>query len=182
MIIRIYTFEKWLIQVYWVISNWIISSYGFVEACILSFSFFFFFFLCGLLQGQASLVFQMVNYPPAMLERQIPSLGQKGPLEKHMATHSSILAWRIPWTEESAGLQSMGRKESDTTEWLTHTLQGHADIFLLSASGRFIALHLIFKIIIHLELTSVVWGRGQVLLCLLSFPLPFLLHLDILLA
>ena len=53
-------------------------------------------------------MFQMANYPPAMLERQIPSLGQKGPLEKQMATHSGILAWRIPWTEESAGLQSMG--------------------------------------------------------------------------
>ena len=80
------------------------------------------------------------------------------------------------------GYSPWGREESDTTEWLIHTLQGHADIFLLSASGRFIALHIIFKIIIHLELTSVVWGRGQVLLCLLSFQLPFLLHLDILLA
>ena len=38
-----------------------------------------------------------------------------------MATHSSILAWRIPWTEEPVGLQSMGSKESDTTERLTHT-------------------------------------------------------------
>ena len=46
------------------------------------------------------------------------SLGQEDPLEKGMATHSSILAWRMPWTEEPGGLQSMelGHKESDTSE------------------------------------------------------------------
>ena len=44
--------------------------------------------------------------------------GSEDPLEKEMATHSSILAWRIPWTEEPGGLQSMGRKESDTPERL----------------------------------------------------------------
>ena len=49
-------------------------------------------------------------------ETQVGSLGQEDPLEKGMATHSSILAWRIPWTEEPGGLQSMGRKESDMTE------------------------------------------------------------------
>ena len=48
------------------------------------------------------------------------SLGPEDPLEKEMATHSSILAWRIPWTKEPGGLQSMGRKESDMTERLTH--------------------------------------------------------------
>ena len=47
-----------------------------------------------------------------MWETQIRSLGQEDPLEKEMATHSSILAWRIPRTEEPGGLQSMGRKES----------------------------------------------------------------------
>ena len=50
-----------------------------------------------------------------MQETQIPSLDQEDPLEKGMATHSSILAWRIPWTEEPGGLQSMGSQESDTT-------------------------------------------------------------------
>ena len=54
-----------------------------------------------------------------MWKTRVQSLGQKDLLEKGMATHSSILAWRIPWTEESGGLQSMGCKESDTTEWLT---------------------------------------------------------------
>ena len=51
---------------------------------------------------------QMVTNLPAMQETQVPSLGQEDPLEKGMATHPSILAWRIPWTEESAGLQSIG--------------------------------------------------------------------------
>ena len=50
------------------------------------------------------------------------SLGQEDPLEKEMAAHPSVLAWRIPWTEEPGGLQSMGRKESDTTEQLTLSL------------------------------------------------------------
>ena len=45
---------------------------------------------------------------PAMQETQVQSLGQEDPLEKEMATHSSVLAWRIPWTEEPGGLQSMG--------------------------------------------------------------------------
>ena len=45
-------------------------------------------------------------------------LGLKDPLEKEMAIHSSILAWRIPWTEDLGGLQSTGCKESDTTEQL----------------------------------------------------------------
>ena len=44
------------------------------------------------------------------------SLGQEDPLEMGIATHSSILAWRIPWTEEPDGLQIMGHRESDTTE------------------------------------------------------------------
>ena len=51
-----------------------------------------------------------------MQETQLPSLGQEDPLEKEMATHSSILAWEIPWTEEPRRLQARGRKESDLTE------------------------------------------------------------------
>ena len=50
----------------------------------------------------------MVKNPPAMREMQVQSLGQEDPLEKNIATHSSILAWRIPWKEEPGGLQSMG--------------------------------------------------------------------------
>ena len=56
----------------------------------------------------ASLVTQSVKNLPAMQETQVQFLGQEYPLEKEMATHSSILAWRITWTEEPDGLQSMG--------------------------------------------------------------------------
>jgi len=48
-------------------------------------------------------------------ETQVQSLGQEDPLEDGTATHSSILAWRIPWTEETSGIQRMGRKELDKT-------------------------------------------------------------------
>ena len=51
---------------------------------------------------------QMGKNPPATQETQVQSLGREDPLEKEIATHSSILAWRIPWTEEPGGLQSMG--------------------------------------------------------------------------
>ena len=50
----------------------------------------------------------MVKNLPAIQETQVQSLGREDPLEREMATHSSILAWRIPWTEEPGGLQSMG--------------------------------------------------------------------------
>ena len=56
----------------------------------------------------ASPVAQMVKNPPVMQETWVRSLGQEDPLEKGMATHSNILAWRIPWTEELDGLRSMG--------------------------------------------------------------------------
>ena len=56
----------------------------------------------------ASLVAQMVKNLPAMLETWVRSLGREDTLEKEMATHSSILAWRIPWTEKPGGPQSMG--------------------------------------------------------------------------
>ena len=49
----------------------------------------------------------MVKNPPAIQETWVPCQGQEDPLKKGMATHSSILAWRIPWTEESGGLWSM---------------------------------------------------------------------------
>ena len=52
----------------------------------------------------------MVNNLPALQKTQVQSLGWEDPLEKNMASHSSILAWRTPWTEEPGGLQSMGSK------------------------------------------------------------------------
>ena len=62
----------------------------------------------------------MVKILPAKWETQVQSLGWEDPLEKGMAIHSSILAWRIPWTEEP-GYSPWGHKESDTTERLIHT-------------------------------------------------------------
>ena len=59
---------------------------------------------------------QMVKRLPAMPETWVRSLGQEEPLEKEMATHSSPLAWKIPWTESVVGYSPWGRKESDTTE------------------------------------------------------------------
>ena len=59
---------------------------------------------------------QMVKNLPAVWETQVRSLGWKYPQEKGMGTHSSILAWKISWTEEPCGLQSMGSQESETTE------------------------------------------------------------------
>ena len=69
---------------------------------------------------------QRVKNPPEMKETQVPSLGREDPLEKAMATHSSVLAWRIPWTKEPAGLQSMewqrvGHELSDETTTTTAT-------------------------------------------------------------
>ena len=62
---------------------------------------------------------QMVKHLPTMWEIWVQSLGQENPLEKEMATHSSILTWRIPWTEEPGRLYSpWGSKEWDTTERL----------------------------------------------------------------
>ena len=61
-----------------------------------------------MVQYQASLVAQRLKRLPAVWETWVRSLGREDPLEKEMATHSSILAWRIPWTEEPDGLQSMG--------------------------------------------------------------------------
>ena len=65
---------------------------------------------------------QIIKTLPAMQETQVRSLGQEDPLEKGMATHSSILAWEIPWTEEMGGYSPWGHKESDTTERLTFSL------------------------------------------------------------
>ena len=64
----------------------------------------------------ASLVVQTVKNPPVMWETWVQSLGWGDPLEEGMATHSSILAWRIPWAEGPGRLQSMGSQELDMTE------------------------------------------------------------------
>ena len=69
----------------------------------------------------------MVKNPPAMQETRVQSLGWEDPLEKGMATHSSILAWRIPWTEEPG---PWGHKELEMTKQLTHTFVKRIDLML----------------------------------------------------
>ena len=76
---------------------------------------------------------QVVKNPPAMQESRVQSLGREDPLKKEMVTHSSILAWEIPWTEDVGGLQSMGSQELDTTERLNNKNNrqntGEGDVF-----------------------------------------------------
>jgi len=97
----------------------------------------------------ASLIVQMVKNPPAIWETWVQSLGQEDLLEKGMATHSSILAWRIPWTEESGKLQSTGLKRV-RHDWVIDTLPnrdneyvwGGADFESLLQLSHLIALSL----------------------------------------
>ena len=76
-------------------------------------------FSCPLIYNRTLLVAQTAKNLPAMQETWVQSLILEDPPEKRMATHSSILAWRILWTKKSGRLQSMGSRESDMTEWLS---------------------------------------------------------------
>ena len=70
----------------------------------------------------------MVQSQPAVQETRIQCMDRECPWEKEMAVHSSILAWKIPWMEEPGGLQSTGRKESDTTERLDSQRDSHRQL------------------------------------------------------
>ena len=70
-------------------------------------------------KNRGCLVARMVKNLPAVQETRVWNLGGEDPVEKGTATHSSILIWRIPWTEKPGGLQSMGVAESDVTELLS---------------------------------------------------------------
>ena len=72
-------------------------------------------------------------------ETQVRSLGWEDPLEKEIATHSSIVAWRIPHTEEPGGLHFLGHKESDTTEQLTLSHSIHSQSFQSLSSVQLFA-------------------------------------------
>ena len=73
----------------------------------------------------ASLVAQMVKNLPIMWKTHFQSLGWEDPLEEGMATHSSILTWRIPWTEKPVGYSPQGCKELDTTLCVTRVTKTH---------------------------------------------------------
>ena len=78
----------------------------------------------------AFLLMQMVKNPPAVQETHVPSLGQEDSLERGMATHSSVLAWEVPWTEESDGLQSAGLQR------VRHCKASQTFTFIISSIAR----------------------------------------------
>ena len=93
---------------------------------------------------ESSQVAQMVKYLPAMQETWIWSLVWEDPLEKEMVTHSSILAWEIPRTEEPAGLQSMGLQKSDKTYQLNNNNnknKGTAYLFMALELKSYVLAH-----------------------------------------
>ena len=86
--------------------------------------------------SRASLVAQSVKNLPAMQETWVRFLGWEDPLEKKTAIHSSIRTWKIPWTKEPGGLQSMGSQESDTTWQLNHHHHHHLQGIFLSQGSN----------------------------------------------
>ena len=97
---------------------------------------------------ESFLVAQMIKNLPAMLEAWVPSLGQEDLLEKGMATHSSTLAWRIPWTEEPGRLQSMGSQRVGH-HWVTNTFT----FFVVFFSYHFIIVYE-FMDVVHCSRSS----------------------------
>ena len=104
----------------------------------------------------ASPVAQMVENMPAMQETWVWSLSQKDPLEKGIAIHSSILAWRIPWTEEPGGLQSMGL-QTIWHNWAINTFHFH-----VLSKGEQATLSIIIVLVHSLECACLVrrWGKS----------------------
>ena len=107
----------------------------------------------------ASLVAQLVKNLPAMLETWVWSLGWEGAMEKGTATHSSIMAWRIPWTEEPGELQSMGSQRV-RHDWVTFTFQAISTYFTKFFFQQFFS-------IIEIEFILVGCKARQVVLCFL---------------
>ena len=115
----------------------------------------------------ASTAAKRVKCPPEMWETRVWSLGQEDPLEKEMATHSSILAWRIQWTEEPSRLQSTGLQKV-RHEWatsLTFTIGQWAQMKQTSfePSGFFsLCVHVslyVYSTFLNATLTTFLWGR-----------------------
>ena len=114
---------------------------------------------------KASLVAQRLKCLPAMRETWIQSLGLEDPLEKEMATHSSTLAWRIPWTEEPGGLQSTG-SQSVGHDWVTSLSLSYVSIYVYKCVYMYFYVHTsmylyissyVFIIIIVTVIIIIVW-------------------------
>ena len=99
-----------------------------------------------------SLVAQTVKCLPAVRETQVRSLGWEDPLEKEMATHSSTLAWKIPWTEEPGGLQYMGSQRVGHN-WAT-SLHLQCTVILMLCWGNFSSIFFITKFLPSIILCS----------------------------
>ena len=118
----------------------------------------------------------MVKNPPAYAERhkrqtQVRSLAWEDPLEKEMATHSRILAWRIPWTEEPGGLQSMwsqsGSQQSTQTSVLILALLHQRHVYLISLSIQFLGFGFVKRVFSGNTAVSL----SLILLCFILFSL-----------
>ena len=93
----------------------------------------------------------MVKNPPAVQQIWVQSLGQEDPLEKGMVAHSSILAWRIPWTDEPGGLQSIGCRVRRATEATEHTCMHINYIFINSVYIYKINIIYIYVVLVFYE-------------------------------
>ena len=118
---------------------------------------------------RSSLVAQTVKNPPAIQGTQVRSQGQEDSLEKTMATHTSIFAWRIPWSEEHGGLQSMGSQRVGH-DWMTNTLSFSRKS---SLQGK---IALFFTLIYHQVSSSRIYHLF--LLIRFKYELYFLIHLS----
>ena len=125
------------------------------------------------LKPQASLVAHMVRNLPAMQETQVWSLGQEDTLEKGMATHSSILRWRIPWTEEPGRLQSMGSQRvghdcmtKTFFHWISQAVMfSQKSIWIWSALTPFL-----MDLSSHSRDSTITWNNIILMICYILFP------------
>ena len=113
------------------------------------------------LQSQASLVAQLVKKPPATRETWIQSLGWEEPLEKGKATHSSILAWRIPWTMQSLRSQRVGHN------WMTFTSFHFFATPWTAAQQAFLSFTISQSLLKLMSIESVILSNHLILCCLL---------------
>ena len=121
-------------------------------------------FMVNMLNMRASLVAQRLKCLPPMWETRVWSLGHEDPLEKEMATHSSILAWRIPWTEEPGGLQSTGsqRVRHDWVTLLTYLEEIKLLYFVICNNLDFLSILIWKKIINSLRISNLAsWGNSM---------------------
>ena len=128
--------------------------------------------------GWTSLIAQTVKHLPITQETQVWPLGREDPLEKEMATHSSILAWKIPWTEECGRLQPMGsqRVGHDLSNFTFFHFGLTVPWYTLHHIAHNNLLHFCFHVCVPTGL-QVLWGQGPlILLCVFITLIQYLVH------